>query len=76
VLELERKEVDDLGEVIAEIFREVHTLKGSAAVVGFEDIARYAHRLEERLGQLRAATVARTRRSSTPCWSPWTVSGR
>ena len=32
-------EVGDLAELIAEVFREVHTLKGSAAVVGFEDVA-------------------------------------
>ena len=39
VLELEQNDVGDLTEVIAEVFREVHTLKGSAAVVGFEDVA-------------------------------------
>src|SRR5207302_1839841 len=35
--------------IIAAIFREVHTLKGSAAVVGFDAVSDCAHRLEERL---------------------------
>jgi two-component system chemotaxis sensor kinase CheA len=57
VLDLEPKSDDDK-EVIGEIFREVHTLKGSAAVVGFETIGRYAHDVEGRLEQLRSgATV-------------------
>ena len=47
------------GEIIGEIFREVHTLKGAAAVVGFERVGRYAHEVESRLEELRAG--------STPC---------
>jgi two-component system, chemotaxis family, sensor kinase CheA len=60
VLELERSEVGDLAEVIAEVFREVHTLKGSAAVVGFEGVALYAHGVEEKLAQLRSGSVVPT----------------
>ena len=60
VLELERSDVGNVAELIAEIFREVHTLKGSAAVVGFEDIGRYAHGVEEKLGQLRSGDVTPT----------------
>lgn len=60
VLELEQSDVGDLTEVIAEVFREVHTLKGSAAVVGFEDVAQYAHGVEEKLAQLRAGSIAPT----------------
>ena len=60
VLELEQSDVGDLTEVIAEVFREVHTLKGSAAVVGFENVAQYAHGVEEKLAQLRAGSVAPT----------------
>ncbi|MEP7112541.1 MAG: response regulator [Ilumatobacteraceae bacterium] len=60
VLELEQSEVGDLANVIAEVFREVHTLKGSAAVVGFEDVAEYAHGVEEKLALLRSASVAPT----------------
>jgi two-component system chemotaxis sensor kinase CheA len=39
---------------VAAIFREVHTLKGSAAVVGFDEVSRCAHRLEERLETFRS----------------------
>ena len=60
VLELEQGPLADSANVIIEIFREVHTLKGSAAVVGFERVGRYAHAVEERLGQLRSALIAPT----------------
>jgi two-component system, chemotaxis family, sensor kinase CheA len=60
VLELERNKTGDTADLIAEVFREVHTLKGSAAVVGFEDVGRYAHAIEERLGQLRSGAIAPT----------------
>ena len=56
VLELEAGPVDGSSEVVHEIFREVHTLKGSAAVVGFERVGRFAHALEERLSELRSGT--------------------
>src|ERR1700730_10377532 len=46
--------------LIGSIFREVHTLKGSAAVVGFDGVSRVAHRLEERLEDLRAGRCAAT----------------
>jgi len=60
VLELEQNDLVDTSGVIAEVFREVHTLKGSAAVVGFENVVQYAHALEERLGQLRSGAVVPT----------------
>jgi two-component system, chemotaxis family, sensor kinase CheA len=61
VMDLEESTLDDVADLIGEIFREVHTLKGSAAVVGFETVGRYAHEVEERLGQLRSGTVSPTR---------------
>lgn len=60
VLELERGEPADTAGVIAEVFREVHTLKGSAAVVGFDGVGRYAHVVEEKLGRLRSGSVTPT----------------
>jgi len=33
-------------EAIASIFRAIHTIKGSGAMVGFDDIAEFAHQLE------------------------------
>jgi two-component system chemotaxis sensor kinase CheA len=53
--------LDDGGadsDAISEIFREVHTLKGSAAVVGFDEVSSFAHGLEERLEQLRSGAAA------------------
>ena len=51
LLELEQNPGDE--EVVRSIFREVHTIKGAAAVVGFDDVSRVAHVLEERLDDLR-----------------------
>ncbi|MEO5898812.1 MAG: hybrid sensor histidine kinase/response regulator [Ilumatobacteraceae bacterium] len=56
VLDLEQQP-DNGGDLIGEIFREVHTLKGSAAVVGFDAVAGFAHELEGRLEQLRSGAV-------------------
>lgn len=51
---LEIEAADPPPDAIGEIFREVHTLKGAAAVVGFDDLSAYAHVLEEQLEELRA----------------------
>ena len=40
-------------ELIASIFREAHTLKGAAAVVGIDDVSRVAHALEDLLEGVR-----------------------
>jgi two-component system chemotaxis sensor kinase CheA len=40
-------------DVIDQLFREVHTLKGSAAVVELDELSNHAHLLEERLAGLR-----------------------
>jgi len=49
---LERGDRDP--ELIASLFRDAHTLKGSSAVVGIESITAIAHALEDVLGDLRA----------------------
>ena len=41
-------------EVLHEIFRAAHTIKGSAATVGLEGMARLTHALENRLDELRS----------------------
>ena len=58
LLELERDGGDQ--ELLSSIFREAHTLKGGAAVVGLDEIMRVAHAMEEVLEGLRggAATAA------------------
>jgi two-component system chemotaxis sensor kinase CheA len=48
------------GNLVGEIFREVHTIKGAAAMVGFSGVGAFAHAFEEHLAALRSATVAVT----------------
>jgi two-component system chemotaxis sensor kinase CheA len=48
-------------DLIRSAFREVHTLKGSAAVAGLEDVSRIAHDLEELMEDVRNGS-----RSVTP----------
>lgn len=45
LLRLEERPGSD--DIIAEIFREAHTLKGSALMLGFADISQIAHQIEE-----------------------------
>ena len=52
LLQLEANTSDP--ELVASIFREAHTLKGAAAVVGIEDASRIAHALEDILEELRS----------------------
>ena len=51
LLELERRPADV--ELIRSIFREIHTLKGSSAIAGLDDVSRLAHQLEEVMEDLR-----------------------
>ncbi len=44
LLELEMRPADQ--EVIGEVFRALHTIKGSSAMFGFDDIAAFTHGLE------------------------------
>ena len=59
LLELERNGDDQ--ELLSSVFREAHTLKGAAAVVGLADVLRVAHAMEEVLEGLR-----RGHRTATP----------
>lgn len=58
LLALERNSNDE--EALAETFRAAHSLKGAAATMGYEDLARLAHTLEDRLEALRQGTVSLT----------------
>lgn len=55
LLELERN--PEKGEVLGEIFRSVHTLKGMAATMGYEQLTDITHELENLLDQLRSRAV-------------------
>lgn len=48
---------DEPTPLLDAMFRDAHTLKGGAAVVGFEDIARTLLELERELDDLRSARV-------------------
>jgi len=51
LLALEKKPTDS--SVLQEIFRQVHTLKGMAATMGFETVTRLTHSMENILDRLR-----------------------
>src|SRR5512139_1411476 len=47
--------------VIDELFRAAHTLKGSAAMMGFQGISDVAHKSEDMLGLFRSGSIPITR---------------
>lgn len=49
-----------VGEGVNHLFRVFHTIKGSGAMFGFHDIARFAHAVEAVLDRVRSGTVAWT----------------
>lgn len=51
LLELERNSQDQ--EIVRGLFRDLHTVKGSSAMVGLEPVNRLAHAAEDLVGQLR-----------------------
>ena len=58
LLELDQKRDDR--EVVGRAFRALHTIKGSGAMFGFDDIAGFAHDLETAFDQLRNGQLAAT----------------
>ena len=58
LLELDQKRDDP--EIVGRAFRALHTIKGSGAMFGFDDIARFAHKLEAVFDQLRKGELAAT----------------
>ncbi|RKH54138.1 hybrid sensor histidine kinase/response regulator [Corallococcus llansteffanensis] len=58
LLELEREglENDALAKIYTRLGRHLHTLKGSAASLGLQDLGDIAHRLEDALAPLKATT--------------------
>ena len=57
---LELEQLGEDAELLQEIFREAHTLKGSAAVVGFKNVAEVAHAVEDLLEELRGGRLRAT----------------
>lgn len=46
---------DDKAQELAQIFRSAHTIKGSGAAVGFDDLVKFAHVFEDCLAVLRVS---------------------
>lgn len=59
LLRLEQTPTDE--ELLRSVFREVHTLKGSSAVAGLDEVSQIAHDLEDLMQELRNGL-----RSATP----------
>jgi len=55
IVRLEREE--DTAPLLQEIFRAAHTLKGSAGMIGYHQMASLAHSMENLLDQLRLGTT-------------------
>ena len=47
-------------ELIGRIFRALHTIKGSGAMFGFEDLAAFTHNLETAFDEVRNGRLAIT----------------
>ena len=58
LLLLEQQDGDEA--LIRAIFRELHTLKGSAAVAGLDGVSQLAHELEELVGGIRSGNLVVT----------------
>src|SRR5256714_347674 len=61
LVEFESQGRDVRPEVINKIFREVHSLKGLAGMLGFGEISELSHSLEDMLDRLRMGKIAITR---------------
>ena len=61
-------------DLMAAIFREAHTLKGAAAVVGVDDVVSVAHAMEDLFQQLRDGTRTPPPAGWTRRWPPSTGS--
>jgi two-component system chemotaxis sensor kinase CheA len=59
LLELESQPLN--GELINAAFRAIHTVKGSAAMFGFDNVSRFAHEMETALDLCRNGTLSITK---------------
>ena len=60
-------------ELVNKIFREVHSLKGLAGMLGFGDISELSHSLEDMLDKLRMGKIEFSKSSSTCSTTPSTA---
>jgi two-component system, chemotaxis family, sensor kinase CheA len=59
---LELEETPDDDEQIGRVFRAMHTIKGSGAMFGFDDIAEFTHELETVFDQVREGKIIVTKK--------------
>ena len=59
LLDLESRPTDQ--ELIGRVFRAMHTIKGSGAMFGFDDIAAFTHQIETAYDKVRQGEVAVTK---------------
>ena len=58
IVRLEQEATD--GDLLQEIFRAAHTLKGSSGMLGFEEMAQLTHAMEDLLDRVRKGSLAVT----------------
>ncbi len=58
LLELEERPGD--GELVGRAFRALHTIKGSGAMCGYDDVAAFTHQIENAFDRVRSGQVAVT----------------
>src|SRR5437773_5105616 len=58
LVEFEAQGKDVRPEVVNKIFREIHSLKGLAGMLGFVEISELSHNLEDMLDKLRMGKIA------------------
>jgi len=58
---LELEEQHDDAELVASVFRTMHTIKGSGAMFGFEKLAAFTHHLENAFDQVRSGDLMVTK---------------
>jgi len=61
LVEFEAQGKDVRPEVVNKIFREIHSLKGLAGMLGFAEISELSHNLEDMLDKLRMGKIAITK---------------
>jgi len=57
---LELEETPDDQELVAKVFRAMHTIKGSGAMFGFDDVAAFTHEVETVFDLVRGGTLTVT----------------
>ena len=73
LLELEGNPSDN--EAINRLFRAFHTIKGSGAMFGFDQLADFTHHVETLLNQIRDGIVEIGCIAAQPCAEGWQILG-